>query len=138
VAGAGASPAIGGPGPLDAARLEEAVVAAAAGDDRVLLAAVTSEAATRRLRAAWPPDGWPEAPAAVVACVGSGGTDDAGTSLAGAAIGRLVVALRAVGLAWRWDPGEPIDAAPIAAALALDHRWRPAGVVAVGTPGGGA
>jgi coenzyme F420-0:L-glutamate ligase/coenzyme F420-1:gamma-L-glutamate ligase len=125
-----------GSGPVGRARLEEAVAAAAVGDDDVLLAVATSAAAVRRLRAASPAVGG--APVAVVACVGSGEAMEAGASLAGAAVGRVVVALRAAGLAWRWDPREALDAAAVAAALELDPRWRPAGVVAVGPPGGGA
>jgi nitroreductase len=58
---------------------------------------------------------------------------------AGAAIGRLTVALRAQGIGWAWDPEPPLDADLAGAALDLPEGWRPIAVVAVGPePEGGA
>ena len=50
----------------------------------------------------------------------------------GAAIGRLLVALRARGLGAAWDPDVEVDADGIRSALQLDDAWRPLGVVGVG------
>jgi coenzyme F420-0:L-glutamate ligase/coenzyme F420-1:gamma-L-glutamate ligase len=137
VAGSRASAAFG-PGEVAPAGLERAVGAAAAADEEVLFATATSAAATRRLRAVLA-EGSPAAGAWVVACLPAAGAEGEGPARrAGAAVGRLEVALHAEGLAWWWDPEAALEPAAVAGALGLDERWRPAGIVAVGPPGDGA
>jgi dehydro coenzyme F420 reductase / coenzyme F420-0:L-glutamate ligase / coenzyme F420-1:gamma-L-glutamate ligase len=136
VAGAGASTELA-PGAVPVEALERAVSAASSGRGAVLLVAATSPAAARRIRAAAGDAGARRgASAFVVACVPP--ADAGGTQRASATLGALGVALRAEGLSWSWDPGSPFDPDAVGAALDLDRRWRPAGLVGVGRPPGSA
>jgi dehydro coenzyme F420 reductase / coenzyme F420-0:L-glutamate ligase / coenzyme F420-1:gamma-L-glutamate ligase len=131
-----------GIGELAAGSLEEAVRAASRGV-APLLAVVTSSVGLRRLRAASHPTQRPAlaaATAAVVPCLRTPDESIEAASLrAGAAIGRLTVALRARRIGWAWDPEAPLDADLAGAALDLPEGWRPMAVVAVGPePEGGA
>lgn len=114
------------PGPVPPAAIEEAV-RAAADHEGVRFVAITSAAAARRLRAVSI-----AAPAAVVVCLPSEARGESASLHAGAAIGSLVVALHAQGLAWSWDAEARIDPDGVAAALDLDLAWRPIAVVGVG------
>jgi coenzyme F420-0:L-glutamate ligase / coenzyme F420-1:gamma-L-glutamate ligase len=136
VGGAGPSAELT-PGAVPVEALERAVSAASSGRGGVLLVAATSPAAARRIRAAARDAGaWRGASAFVLACVPP--ADAGGTQHASAALGALGVALRAEGLSWSWDPGSPFDPDGVGAALDLDRRWRPAGLVGVGRPPGSA
>lgn len=131
-----------GIGELAAGSLEEAVRAASRGV-APLLAVVTSSVGLRRLRAASHQTqraALAAATAAVVPCLRTPDESIEAASLrAGAAIGRLTVALRAQGIGWAWDPEAPLDADLAGAALDLPESWRPMAVVAVGPePEGGA
>jgi coenzyme F420-0:L-glutamate ligase / coenzyme F420-1:gamma-L-glutamate ligase len=134
VSGASPSTALtAGVVPVEA--LERAVSAASRGRSGVLLVAATSPAAARRIRAASGDAGALRGPSAfVVACAPS--ADAHGTHRASAVVGALGVALHAEGLSWWWDPGASFDPEAVGAALDLDRRWRPAGLVGVGRPAG--
>jgi coenzyme F420-0:L-glutamate ligase/coenzyme F420-1:gamma-L-glutamate ligase len=117
-------------GPLPAGIVEEAVRATARHAAGILVAA-TSPAALRRLRRSAPAHrALDSAPAAVVACVPDGSRP--GALRAGMAVGALSVALRAVGLAWAWEPEASLDAAAVAAAMELGDGVRPTAIVAIG------
>ena len=97
---------------------------------------LASEASRRRLLATMPsadPGAFDAAAALLVPIVRSSpGAGDASALDGGAAIGRLLVALRARHLAASWDARLPVDPDAIRSALDLDRSWRPAGVVGVG------
>jgi nitroreductase len=125
--------------------VEGAILAASAAPDaaRCSFVAADSAAARRRLLSVVEEadDALRSAPVLVVPCVpGSAGPAEPATLLAaGAAIRSLVLALRAQGLAWSWDPGRSLDPDRARAALALGPDLHPLGIVAVGPmPEGGA
>jgi coenzyme F420-0:L-glutamate ligase/coenzyme F420-1:gamma-L-glutamate ligase len=126
-----------GPGEIPAGALEEAIEAAIeATAGRSSFVVLASEASRRRLLSTMPsadPSVFDTAAALLVPIVRS--SPDAGDASAldgGAAIGRLLVALRARHLAASWDARLPFDPDAIRSALDLDRSWRPAGVVGVG------
>jgi coenzyme F420-0:L-glutamate ligase/coenzyme F420-1:gamma-L-glutamate ligase len=144
LASAGPSSAFGS-GDVPRALLEDAMAAASPplGAAMCSFVAVDSTAGRRRLLAIAkdPDDALRTAPVLIVPCVGTAlDTSEPATLLtAGAAIGSLLVALHAQGLAWSWDPGRVVDPDRVRAALTLDPERRPIGVVAVGPrPEGGA
>ena len=143
LASAGPSSAFGS-GDVPRILLEEAMAVASAspGGAECSFVAVDSTAARRRLLAVVeePDEALRSAPVLIVPCVGPAlvTSESATLLIAGAAIRSLVVALRALGLAWAWDPGRIFDPDLVHAALTLDPDRRPIGIVAVGPmPEGG-
>jgi coenzyme F420-0:L-glutamate ligase/coenzyme F420-1:gamma-L-glutamate ligase len=137
LASAGPSGAFGSGG-VPRLLLEDAIAVASAspGATGCSFVAVDSIAARRRLLAVVEDtdEALRSAPVLIVLCVGPAlGTSESATLLtAGATTRSLVVALRAQGLAWSWDPERVLDPDRVRAALTLDPDRRPIGIVAVG------
>jgi len=124
-----------GAGSLPDGALEDAVAAAEA-DVRLAFVVLTSPAARRRLLGTFSPEDrrrLEPARALAVPIVRSRPGRAEGTLLdGGVAIGRLLVALRARGLAGAWDADVQVDPGALRSALDLGVGWRPLGVVGVG------
>jgi coenzyme F420-0:L-glutamate ligase/coenzyme F420-1:gamma-L-glutamate ligase len=127
-----------GAGPLPDGALEEAIEAAIDDGERSAFVVLSSPEARRRLLGTLTPAGrraLEPAQALVVPTVRSDAASAHATFLdGGAAIGRLLVALRGRHLAAAWDPALAIDPEAIRSALGLDDPWRSLGVVGVGPP----
>jgi coenzyme F420-0:L-glutamate ligase / coenzyme F420-1:gamma-L-glutamate ligase len=126
-----------GPGEVPSDALEEAIEAVTATAGRaVSFVVLASRAARRRLLAtiAHGDRGPLDAAPTLVVPIAAAAVGPEGPTLldGGAAIGRLLVALRARHLASSWDARLPIDPDAIRSALELDGSWRPLGVVGVG------
>jgi len=129
-----------GDGPLPDGALEEAIEAAIdGGEERAAFVVLSSPEARRRLLASLTPAGrrmLEPARALVVPTVRAGAASADATLLeGGAAIGRLLVALRGRHLAGAWDAEAEIDRSVIRSAIELPDAWRPLGVVGVGPAG---
>jgi len=129
-----------GDGPLPDGALEEAIEAAIdGGEERAAFVVLSSPEARRRLLASLTPAGrrmLEPARALVVPTIRAGAASADATLLeGGAAIGRLLVALRGRHLAGAWDAEAEIDGSVIRSALELPDHWRPLAVVGVGPAG---
>jgi dehydro coenzyme F420 reductase / coenzyme F420-0:L-glutamate ligase / coenzyme F420-1:gamma-L-glutamate ligase len=125
-----------GAGPLPDGALEDAIMAAADADDRVAFVALSSPEARRRVLGTFAPEDRatlePAQALAVPIVRSRPGRAEAALLEGGAAIGRLLVALRGRGLAGAWDVDVEADENGLRSALDLDDAWRPLGVVGVG------
>ena len=125
-----------GAGPLPDGALEDAIAAATNADDRAAFVVLSSPEARRRVLGTVTPEDRRSLEAARALAVpivrSRPGRAEATLLAGGAAIGRLLVALRARGLAGAWDPDAEVDPDALRSALDLGAEWRPLGVVGVG------
>jgi hypothetical protein len=120
-------------GTLDLSAVEEAVRAAARESDGIAIVTATSPAAVRRLERNRPETPGVPASAAIVVCVPADRSSEPSVVLAaGAALGRLTVALRAAGVGWRHAPAVGVAADRVSDALDLRAALRSVSVLMLG------